>query len=96
MEDNNIDSWDEIVEFRHLPSLKRITLNKNRIQDIYYKPGFNELYMISIEDNLISKWATIDALNEFAKLSELRVTGNPLFAKDSPEKKTRESGIARV
>ena len=56
LEDNNIESWDEIVEFRHLPSLKRITLNKNKIKDIYYKPGFNELYMLSIEDNLINNW----------------------------------------
>ena len=69
LEDNGIESWDEIVEFRHLESLKRITLNKNRIQKIYYKPGFNQLYMISIEDNLINDWGSIDALNEFASLT---------------------------
>jgi len=69
LEDNNIESWDEIVEFRHLPNLKRITLNKNRIQNIYHKPGFNELYMLSIEDNLINEWKTIDALNEFKTLT---------------------------
>jgi len=69
LEDNNIESWDEIIEFRHLPSLKRITLNKNRIKNIYHKPGFNELYMLSMEDNLISDWKTIDAFNEFTKLT---------------------------
>ena len=66
LEDNGIESWDEIVEFRHLESLKRLTLNKNRIQSIYYKPGFNELYVLSIEDNLINNWDSFNALNEFA------------------------------
>lgn len=31
LEGNNIASWDEVIEFRHLKNLKRLTLNKNRI-----------------------------------------------------------------
>ena len=65
LEGNNIESWDEINEFRVLPNLKRLTLNKNRISKINYKPGWKDLYMISIEDNLIDNWQSFDALNEF-------------------------------
>lgn len=31
LEQNNIESWDEIVGFRTLPILKRLTVSKNRI-----------------------------------------------------------------
>jgi len=65
LEGNHIESWDEVVEFRVLPNLKRLTLNKNRIRSLYYKPGFNDLYMLSMEENLIDNWASFDALNEF-------------------------------
>jgi len=56
LEGNHIESWDEVVEFRHLPNLKRLTLNKNRISSVYYKSGWKDLYMISMEDNLIDNW----------------------------------------
>ena len=65
LEGNNIESWDEVIEFRHLDNLKRLTLNSNRIRNIYHKPGFNNLYMISIEDNLIDNWESFDSLNEY-------------------------------
>jgi len=66
LEGNGIESWDEVVEFRVLPNLKRMTLNKNKIRSIYYKPGFNDLKMLSLEDNLIDNWQSFDQLDEFA------------------------------
>ena len=48
-----------------MPNLKRLTLNKNRIRSIYYKPGWRDLYMLSMEDNLIDNWESFDQLNEF-------------------------------
>ena len=65
LQGNNIESWDEVSEFRVLPNLKRLTLNKNRIRSIYYKPGWRDLYMLSMEDNLIDNWESFDQLNEF-------------------------------
>jgi len=53
LEQNGIESWDELAGFRNLPVLKRMTVSKNKIREIYYKPGFNDLYMITLEDNLI-------------------------------------------
>lgn len=63
LEQNGIESWDEVIGFRTLPNLRRLTVSKNRLQDIYYKPGFTWLYMIAIEDNLINSWKSFDALN---------------------------------
>ena len=96
LEGNGIDSWDEVIEFRHLPNLKRLTLNKNRIQNVYHRPGFNNLYMISMEDNLIDNWKSFDNLNEFGALRNLRVLGNPIFNEEIGGPKARECAIARV
>lgn len=51
LEDNGICSWDEVDEFRKLKNLKRLILNKNYISKVYYKQGWPELYVLSIEDN---------------------------------------------
>ena len=96
LEGNGIESWDEVIEFRHLPNLKRLTLNKNRISSIYYKPGFNELYMLSIEDNLIDNWESFDRLNEFPQIKNLRVLNNPIFLEAIGGPKARECAIGRV
>jgi len=81
VEENGIESWDEIVGFRTLPVLKRLTLSKNKIREIYYKPGFNDLYMITIEDNLLDSWSSFDALNQFKGITTVRCTGNPVLEK---------------
>lgn len=60
LEDNNIASWDEVSEFRNLPNLKRLTLNNNKIKDIYFKQGWKFMYMLSIENNLIDNWKSFD------------------------------------
>ena len=96
LEGNNIESWDEVIEFRHLENLKRLTLNNNRIRNIYHKPGFNELYMISMEDNFIDNWQSFDALNEYSKLRNLRVLNNPIFKEELGGPRARECAIARV
>jgi hypothetical protein len=99
LEENGIESWDEVVGFRDLPILKRLNVNKNRIKSIYCKPGFRELYGLSIEDNLLDSWSTIDELNEFPCIKSLRIGGNPLIiplpvAGEGQEEKKNEFGEA--
>ena len=96
LQGNNIESWDEVSEFRVLPNLKRLTLNKNRIRSIYYKPGWKDLYMLSMEDNLIDNWQSFDQLNEFPQIRNLRVMNNPIFTEELGGPKARECAIARV
>jgi hypothetical protein len=74
--------------------LKRLTVSKNRIREIYHKPGFNDLYMIAIEDNLISDWATFDALNQFKQITNIRCGGNPILEKAGPM--ARNTVISRM
>ena len=96
LEGNGIESWDEVIEFRVLENLKRLTLNKNRIRNVYYKPGFRNLYMISMEDNLVDNWESFDALNEFGALRNLRVLNNPIFTEELGGPRARECAVARV
>lgn len=67
-----------MVGFRQLPVLKRLTVSKNRIREVYHRPGFPELYMLTIEDNLLTEWGSFDQLNAFKKVSVLRCGGNPV------------------
>jgi hypothetical protein len=63
VEQNGIESFDELIGFRILPNMRRLTFSKNKIKEVYFKPGFNDLYMVAMEDNLIDNWASLDALN---------------------------------
>ena len=36
LEDNNIASWDEVIEFRHLENLEKLILSRNKIPRIYH------------------------------------------------------------
>jgi hypothetical protein len=37
LEENGIKEWAEVDDFRRLPNLKRLTLNKNPLANITYK-----------------------------------------------------------
>lgn len=80
LEQNGIESWDELVGFRILDGLRRLIINKNSIKEIYKKPGFKDLKYLSFEDNLIADWKSFNQLNEFeGQLKQIRCQGNPLF-----------------
>lgn len=96
LEANAITSWGEVCDFRHLPNLKRLTLNKNPIRRVVYKPGWQELQMLSMEDCLLDDWHSFDQLNEFAVLKQLRVNNNPIMQKELGGERAREIAIARV
>ena len=96
LEGNGIESWDEVIEFRHLENLKRLTLNKNSIKNVYYKPGFKQLYILSMEDNLIDNWKSIDELNEYVSVRSLRINGNPILTPEVSGERARECAIARL
>ena len=63
LEENGIESWDEVVGFKHLKDFRQLIVNKNKIKQIYYKPGFRGLRYLSFDENLISDWSSFDALN---------------------------------
>ena len=96
LEANGIASWEEVAEFRHLPNLKRLTLNKNPIKKVICQPGWRELLMLSMEDCQLDNWNSFDQLNEFPTLKQLRVNGNPIMRKEIGGERAREIAIARV
>jgi Leucine-rich repeat (LRR) protein len=93
LEDNGIESWDEVVGFRTLPNLKRLTLNKNKIKSIYAKDGFRSLDTLAINDNLIDSWTSFDELNNFPCIKSLKASGNPITtveAKPEVQEETKD------
>lgn len=89
LEENGIESWEELQGFRTLKDFQKLIVNKNRIKSIESKPGWPAFTSLSIEDNLIDDWNSFNELNEFgagstgtghaAKIQHLRCEGNPLI-----------------
>jgi len=60
-----------------LPALEKLILNQNQIEYIYYSGGFANLEALSIENNLLNSWNSMDELMKFPRgIKELRVAGN--------------------
>ena len=72
-------------------------LAKNKIRTIQYKPGFRELYCVSLDDNLIDNWHAIDMLNEYRFIKRLRIANNPILTMvKGGETEARAIIIARI
>ncbi|XP_008775749.2 tubulin-folding cofactor E isoform X2 [Phoenix dactylifera] len=97
LEDNCIDSWDEILKLSYLRSLEQLHLNKNKLKHIYYPanhpcPGtpnnyymqdtswrpFENLQCLLLGCNEIEDLASIDSLNSFPSLMDIRLSENPI------------------
>jgi len=98
LEGNGIESWDELAGFKHLKDFTHLIVNKNKIREIYYKPGFRGLKYLSFDDNLIESWKTFDALNEFdRRIEEIRCNGNPITTDlDTENKRCKQIAISRI
>jgi len=60
LEENGIESWDELKNFRELNDLRQLVINKNFIKEIKLVSGFRGLKMLSFEENLINDWYSFD------------------------------------
>ncbi|KAK3137774.1 hypothetical protein QOZ80_5BG0457050 [Eleusine coracana subsp. coracana] len=92
LEDNHIDSWDEIVKLSFLTSLEQLHLNKNRLKHIKYpsnlsSPGpldhaasapFQNLQVLLLGSNEIDDFPSVDSLNLFPSLRDIRLSDNPI------------------
>jgi len=98
LEQNGIESWDEIAGFRKLNDFTHLIVNKNRIREIYHKPGFRGLKYLSFEDNLISTWKSFDQLDEFdSRIEQIRCQGNPIMNEEGKDvKRARQIAIGRL
>ncbi|CAG8521457.1 5927_t:CDS:10 [Dentiscutata erythropus] len=90
LESNGIDSWDTIAFFSDLPCLETLFLNNNLIERIFYtkenenSKGFSKLQYLNVNENKINDWNSIDELNKFPSLNELRIKKNPFLDNEKP------------
>nr|GMD26169.1 tubulin-folding cofactor E [Ipomoea batatas] len=97
LDDNCIDSWEEILKLSQLKSLEQLFLNHNNLSCIWYpdhgklhetangdeclgkssKP-FKNLHSLLLGNNNIKDVGSVDSLNYFPNLLEVRLSENPV------------------
>ncbi|XP_031504647.1 tubulin-folding cofactor E [Nymphaea colorata] len=89
LEDNLIGLWDEIMKFSQLKSLEQLRLSKNNLKSISYPavrphhdsvPGepFKNLCCLLLGGNKIEDLSSVDSLNHFPNLRDVRLSDNPI------------------
>jgi hypothetical protein len=92
LEDNHIVSWDEMVKLSYLRSLEQLHLNKNKIKHVRYPsnlpssvplgdvsfPPFEKLQVLLLGSNEIEDFLSVDSLNLFPSLMDVRISDNPI------------------
>ncbi|KAH3756611.1 tubulin-folding cofactor E [Pelomyxa schiedti] len=90
LDNNAIESWDEIWKLVAFPFLHTLFLSNNSISSVVWKgvvllpqkpasAPFSHLEELSIAQNNITSWNSIDQLDLFPSLTRLRLTGNPVL-----------------
>ena len=98
-DDNLIADWSEVAAaFEDMTSLLRLYLNGNAIPSVSYGgaenfPKWRSLNCLLMARNKIDAWESINELNLFPTLSELRLTQNPIMEAEAGSK---IQGLARV
>ncbi|XP_010427979.1 PREDICTED: tubulin-folding cofactor E-like [Camelina sativa] len=89
LDDNCISDWSEVLKLAQLPCLEQLYLNKNKLSRIFHSVNSNEspkkssdpfpsLRCLLLGANNIDDLASIDALNVFPKLVDIRLSDNPI------------------
>ncbi|KAK9750470.1 hypothetical protein RND81_02G199600 [Saponaria officinalis] len=89
LEDNCISEWNEIVKLSELPKLEQLHLNKNNLSQVFYPSdnsthtscssvAFQHLRCILLGGNNITDVESVDSLNSFPSLTEVRLSENPI------------------
>ncbi|KAI3878920.1 hypothetical protein MKX03_037317 [Papaver bracteatum] len=94
LEDNCFEAWNEIVKLSQLRRLEQLHLNKNNLNNIFYpecgpkiddsEPAekcfspFGTLNCLLLGRNSIADLASVDSLNYFPSLTDIRFSENPI------------------
>ncbi|EPS72964.1 tubulin folding cofactor, partial [Genlisea aurea] len=89
LSNNCISSWDDILNLSFLSSLEQLFLNNNNIKHVKYPdpdlhnsvdigPPFVNLRSLHLGGNLIEDPKCVDSLNSFPKLTDIRLSDNPV------------------
>jgi len=77
---NAIKDWHQIEALgRALPKLQKLHVSQNSLVEIRRSgDAFPELKSLLVGENALDSWRSVDALDSFPKLEEVRLSGNPL------------------
>ncbi|KAK8956744.1 hypothetical protein KSP39_PZI000251 [Platanthera zijinensis] len=91
LEDSCINLWEEIMKLSNLRSLQQLHLNKNKLNRIFYTTNhplpalqdgchapFENLECLLLGSNEIDALASVDSLNFFPSLVDVRLSENPV------------------
>ncbi|XP_073277016.1 tubulin-folding cofactor E [Primulina huaijiensis] len=83
LENNCIAAWDEIMKLSQLNSLEQLFLSNNELNRIWYPDcgGYNHfksLCGLLLANNKIEDLESVDSLNSFPSLMDVRLSGNPV------------------
>lgn len=89
LEENCISKWDEVLKLSELTSLEQLHLSKNCISHVFYpstdsldKSIHNEAFLnlrcLLLGGNSIEDLESIDSLNSFPRLTDVRLSENPI------------------
>ncbi|KNA11667.1 hypothetical protein SOVF_133110 [Spinacia oleracea] len=89
LEDNCISEWAEVLKLSELTSLEQLHLNKNNISQVFYpftdsmdksfsNEAFQNLRCLLLGANNIADPESVDSLNLFPRLTDVRLSENPI------------------
>ncbi|CAI0556482.1 unnamed protein product, partial [Linum tenue] len=78
LEDNCIAEWAEILKLSMLTSLEHLQLNKNKLKSVFYPDDDTSNVLFPSASNNIEDLASIDSLNLFPNLMDIRISENPI------------------
>ncbi len=78
--------------------LERMILNENKFSKVEApaKDEFIRLEQLSLNNNEIENWESIDHLDQFSNLKQLRFVGNKVIGKDLSPSNVRKFVIGRI
>ncbi|XP_071962848.1 tubulin-specific chaperone E-like [Antedon mediterranea] len=103
LEGNKISDWNDVLHFAKLPRLEMLILNKNMLTQVAFNDvgpdgkteSFPSLKSISLTDNLLSDWQSINELEKLKSLEDTRTKKNP-FCQQEKLLDTRQIIIGKI
>ncbi|XP_057542644.1 tubulin-folding cofactor E isoform X2 [Amaranthus tricolor] len=89
LDENCISDWSEVLKLSTLTSLEQLHLSKNNISQVFYpltesnneassNGAFQNLHCLLLGANNIVDLASVDSLNSFPRLTDVRLSENPI------------------
>ncbi|XP_071512101.1 tubulin-specific chaperone E-like [Diadema antillarum] len=92
LEGNQVTSWQDVLQLGHLPGLQVLILNANNIPSVHFDDAtsaektqlFTSLKSLSLHNNQIASWQSVNEMNKLQRLEELNLKRNPVVQDEKP------------